>query len=200
MPLHKSLFGVPDGKGLPIGNYTSQFFANVYLNKLDQYAKRTLKCKHYFRYMDDVLILHSDQKHLRYLAREINNFLKINLKLGLHPKKTILQKTQKGINFLGYIIKPEYSLSRKRVIGNFKSKLMQMNYALRQAKNPEQIETIVRKAVCVINSYWGHFQHADCGNLKQKLHQKHFGELEKYLEKSENKKHFLIKNSVFPKK
>lgn len=200
IPAHKSLFGAPDGKGLPIGNYTSQFFANVYLNELDQYAKRRLKCKNYFRYMDDVLILDPNPARLRFFANEVDIFLKKKLELEIHPKKTILQKARKGINFLGYIIRPDYSLSRKRVVGNLKMKLERINSALKKTKDLEQIEKIARSALCVINSYWGHFKHADCENLKIKLWLKHFAELQKYLDKSETGGHFIIRNGVFLKK
>jgi hypothetical protein len=206
IPSHKSLFGVPDGKGLPIGNYTSQFFANVYLNEIDQYAKRTLKCRHYFRYMDDVLIIDRNQSRLRLLARQINSFLLEKLKIELHPKKTILQKADTGIDFLGYIIHPEYSLSRKRVVGNARKKIAYFNKQLSQisggvtSRNMQEIERIARNAQAVVNSYWGHFKHANCGSLKRKLYEKHFGELKKYLEKSETGDHFVIKKGIFPEK
>lgn len=200
IPSHKSLFGAPSAKGLPIGNHTSQFFANVYLNELDQYAKRRLKCKNYFRYMDDILILDRSQSNLRSFAKEINVFIKKYLKLELHPKKTILQKAKRGIDFLGYIIRPDYALSRKRVVGNIKMKLERINLALQKTKDLKRIEEIALNALCVINSYWGHFKHGDCENLKRKLYLNNFGELQKYLEKSENGKYFVIKNGVFPKK
>ncbi len=208
IPLHKSLFGVPNGKGLPIGNYTSQFFANVYLNELDQYAKRTLKCHHYFRYMDDVVILDVNDGRLREIARSINNFLNEKLKIELHPKKTILQKAVKGVDFLGYIVRPEYTLSRKRIVGNIRRKLVYFNKMLSgcvtsrsRTSRIEEIERTVKKAQAVINSYWGHFKHADCGNLKRKLFEKHFGELKKYLELSKPiGTHFVVKENIFPKK
>jgi len=206
IPAHKSLFKVPNGKGLPIGNYTSQFFANVYLNELDQYAKRILKCRHYFRYMDDVLIIDRNQNHLCMLAKQINLFLHEKLKIELHPKKTILQRADTGIDFLGYVIHPEYSLSRKRVVGNVRKKLAYFNKQLSKIQGGvtsrnEEIEQVVRNAQAVINSYWGHFKHANCGKLKEKLYEKHFDELKKYLELSKlTRNHFIIKNGVFPEK
>jgi retron-type reverse transcriptase len=127
IPPHKSLFGAPNDRGLPIGNYTSQFFANIYLNELDQYAKRILKCHYYFRYMDDVIILSPDQKYLSELIKKIDTFLNKKLKLELHPEKTTLQKCEYGIDALGYIIHPEYTLSRKRIVGNVREKLVRYN-------------------------------------------------------------------------
>jgi retron-type reverse transcriptase len=225
VPLHKSLFGVPEGKGLPIGNYTSQFFANVYMNELDQYAKRTLKCRYYFRYMDDVVILDPNKDNLRKMAGSINIFLNDKLKIELHPKKTILQDARKGLDFLGYVMRPEYTLSRKRVVGNIRKKLAQFNKQLKNAASgggsfgnesgapgneggiakigsitTEEILAISKNAQQVVNSYWGHFKHANCASLRKTLYEKHFGELKKYLEKSETGEHFVIKKGIFPEK
>lgn len=199
-PSHKSLFSMPAGQGLPIGNYTSQFFANIYLNELDQYAKRILKCENYFRYMDDLVIFDQSRQRLRILIRKIDEFLKTDLKLRVHPKKIILQPAAKGVNFLGYIIYPAYSLSRKRAVGNIKMKLKTINSDLKECQDMKVIKRTVINAQCVVNSYWGHFKHADCGSLKKKIYEKHFGGLKKYLEQSKNKNHFIIKNGLFPNK
>ncbi len=205
IPSHKSLFGVPEGKGLPIGNYTSQFFANVYMNELDQYAKRILKCHYYFRYMDDCLIIDADHERLNQLAKQINSFLNEKLNIELHPKKTILQKADTGIDFLGYVIHSEYTLSRKRVVGNIKKKLARFNKQLPQKQllrpdNIKEVEQIVNKAQATVNSYWGHFKHANCSKLKNKLYEKHFGRLKQYLVRSDIGDHFVVKDGIFPKK
>ncbi|PJA89066.1 MAG: hypothetical protein CO138_02405 [Candidatus Moranbacteria bacterium CG_4_9_14_3_um_filter_33_15] len=136
VPKHKSIFYAPETKGLPIGNYTSQFFANLYLNEADQFVKHTLKCKHYFRYMDDLLLLHSDKNQLLKWRREISEFLTKKLLLTLHPKKQILQPVNHGINFLGYIVKPDYTISRKRIVTNLKKKLHYFNKLLDTDTNP----------------------------------------------------------------
>lgn len=199
IPRHKSLFGVPEGKGLPIGNYTSQFFANVYMNELDQYAKRSLKCRHYFRYMDDVIILDTDSARLREVAKLIDRFLKEKLKIELHPKKTILQRVDKGVDLLGYIVRPEYTLSRKRVVGKLKMKLEGFNSELVRTMDMDEIERVVKYAQAVVNSYWGHFKHADCGGLKRKIYQKHFGRLRDYLEPSDAAGgHMILRDGISP--
>lgn len=88
--------------GLPIGNLTSQLFANIYLNPLDQFIKRVLKQQYYIRYMDDLLILSNDQEQLKKSWLEIDSFLLNKLKLTLHPKKVQIVKIENGFNFLGY--------------------------------------------------------------------------------------------------
>lgn len=197
IPRHKSLFGVEEGKGLPIGNYTSQFFANVYLNELDQYAKRTLKKVNYFRYMDDIIIIEKDSRLLRKAVRDIDEFLHKHLKLSLHPKKTIIQDVEKGINALGYIIYPEYTLSRKRIVGNIRRRLNEFNKLIKSAKNKGEQDKIVEKAMQVINSYWAHFRHANCASLRKSLVNKHFGLLIGYLEYDPDQTHFIMKKDRY---
>jgi len=102
----KSLFYTKEGCGLPIGNLTSQLFSNVYLNVLDQFMKRVLKCRHYGRYVDDFYIVNCDRKWLLGLVGRIENFLADNLELKLHRGKLILRSVQTGIEFLGAFLKP----------------------------------------------------------------------------------------------
>ena len=89
-------------KGMPIGNLTSQFFANVYLNELDYFVKNKLKCKYYIRYVDDFIILHESKEQLEKWKKEISNFLKEKLKIELHPQKSKIIPLSKGIDFLGF--------------------------------------------------------------------------------------------------
>lgn len=114
LPPSKSLFHTPDGCGLPIGNLTSQLFSNVYLSKLDDFVKRTLRVKHYGRYVDDFFIVGTDRAKLMQLVPVIRNFLKEELGLMLHPDKIYLQEVTKGVNFLGANIKP-YQIGRAHV-------------------------------------------------------------------------------------
>ena len=111
-----------NNKGLPIGNLTSQFFSNVYLNELDQFVKHTLKCKHYIRYVDDFILLHKSQKQLLAWQAAIEIFIDTKLKLQLKPEQ-ILKPTSAGADFLGYIVKPKYKLVRNRVYHNLRKKL-----------------------------------------------------------------------------
>jgi len=100
IPSRKSLFGTSEGKGLPIGNYSSQFFGNLFLNELDYFVKRRLKCKYYIRYVDDFIILNKDREKLRDLSRKIEEFLKYNLDLRINPVKTKIRPVEQGIDFL----------------------------------------------------------------------------------------------------
>ncbi|MEK7616277.1 MAG: reverse transcriptase domain-containing protein [Patescibacteria group bacterium] len=109
-------------KGLPLGNVTSQLFANIYLNELDQFAKHTLKAKYYLRYCDDFVLLNPDQSTLLV----IRNFLENNLKLQLHPNKIILRTYRQGIDFLGYVVRPYCrtlrTKTKKRIFKNISEK------------------------------------------------------------------------------
>jgi len=91
-------------KGMPLGNLTSQFFANVYLNELAQFVKHKLRAKCYIRYVDDFVILHNSKEQLNIWKSEINRFLKEKLELELHPNKSQILKLKKGIKFLGFRI------------------------------------------------------------------------------------------------
>lgn len=100
-------------RGMPLGNLTSQFFANVYLHELDLFVKHKLKAKYYIRYVDDFVILHRDRKVLEKWKDEIDNFLKEKLKIELHPEKSRIIPLSKGITFLGFRIFSDYRLLKK---------------------------------------------------------------------------------------
>jgi retron-type reverse transcriptase len=102
----KTLRYAGEGKGLPIGNLTSQLYSNVYMNVFDQYMKRTLKCSHYGRYVDDAYVVSTDKKWLLSIIPEARHFLKNSLDLDLHMGKTRLFRAGKGAEFLGAYIKP----------------------------------------------------------------------------------------------
>ena len=105
LPPYKSLWNTPDDKGLPIGNLTSQFFSNVYLDVLDQYVKHSLKCRYYCRYVDDFVILDKSAQKLNYYHKCITDFIKKNLLLDLHQNKKMIGRTFQGIDFVGFTIK-----------------------------------------------------------------------------------------------
>jgi hypothetical protein len=122
VPPHKTLFGTEAHKGLPIGNLNSQFFANVYLNGLDQFVKHELKCRQYLRYCDDFILLANDPETLRVWRARIETYLREQLALELNPKQR-LAPVSNGIDFLGYIVRRDYLLVRRRVVNNLKAKL-----------------------------------------------------------------------------
>ena len=122
VPPNKSLFHCDRNVGLPIGNLTSQFFANVYLNELDQFVKHVLKAKYYVRYVDDFVIMHERKEQLSEWYEIIKKFLADRLNLRL-KKAVKLAGISTGINFLGYVQHVHYRLVRRRVINNFKMKL-----------------------------------------------------------------------------
>ncbi|HLC73324.1 MAG TPA: reverse transcriptase domain-containing protein [Candidatus Nanoarchaeia archaeon] len=111
-------------KGMPLGNLTSQFFANVYLNELDYFVKHELKAKYYIRYVDDFVLLHKNKKRLDYFKRRIGKFLNQKLKIELHPEKSKILPLRNGSAFLGYRIFYNYSLLSKRNINNILNKLL----------------------------------------------------------------------------
>ncbi|WP_421147609.1 RNA-directed DNA polymerase [Pseudomonas sp. NFX5] len=113
VPQHKRLVAQPAHFGLPIGNLSSQFFANVYLDALDQFAKHTLRAKHYIRYVDDFVFLHESPQQLNQWLAEVEAFLP-RLGAKLNPTKTILQPVDRGVDFVGHVIKPWRRTTRKR--------------------------------------------------------------------------------------
>ena len=113
VPQHKRLTAQPAHLGLPIGNLSSQFFANVYLNALDQFAKHQLGAKHYVRYVDDFVFLHESPQQLNSWLAEVEAFLP-SLGAKLNPTKTILQPVDRGVDFVGHVIKPWRRSTRKR--------------------------------------------------------------------------------------
>lgn len=103
-----------EGKGLPIGNLISQLFANIYLNKLDQFVKHKLKAKYYLRYADDFIVLHKDFWFLTRAVEEIKRFIEGELKLELHKDKVFFRKLSWGIDFVGYIALPNHQVVRTK--------------------------------------------------------------------------------------
>lgn len=147
VPAHKRLTSQPDNRGLPIGNLSSQFFANVYLNDLDQFVKHRLGARHYIRYVDDFVILHPSAQWLNEALEWITTFLPTRLGAQLNPSKTIIQPVQRGIDFVGQVIKPWRRTTRKRTV--------------RQAV--ERISSLPEADLMpVVNSYFGLLRQASC--------------------------------------
>ena len=157
----KSLLFGDKSKGLPIGNLTSQFFVNIYLNELDHFAKENLGFLRYIRYVDDFIILEEDKEKLKKAVNEVDRFLQIKLHSYLCNDKTILQPTEKGIDFLVYFIKPTHTLVRQKVVKRFKNKL-------NKRRDPYD-GFFSLSDIPMIKSYLGHFSHANSFNLMRKL-------------------------------
>ncbi|MEK7586463.1 MAG: RNA-directed DNA polymerase, partial [Patescibacteria group bacterium] len=117
-----SFYSTKIGVGLPLGNLTSQLFANVYLNELDQFIKHNLKQKYYLLYADDFLIMNQDKEMLMGILPKVGDFLTENLKLNLHPNKIFLKTVASGVDFLGWVHFPDHRILRtstkKRMMRN----------------------------------------------------------------------------------
>lgn len=147
-------------KNIPIGNYLSQYFANIYLNPLDRFIKEDLSCRHYLRYGDDGVILSNDKVYLRECFSDITNYLKENLALTIHPKSGIFPVNSHDIDFLGYRFFRDYTLLRKSTAQGFikRIKYIVNNY---QIMNPQTI-------ISSVMSYRGWFKYCNCYNLEKK--------------------------------
>jgi RNA-directed DNA polymerase len=173
LPPHKSLFGCGPGKGLPIGNLNSQFFANVYLNGLDQFVKHTLKCRWYLRYCDDFVLLAGDRAQLVEWRDRIEGYLRDALHLELNTSRERLRPVSDGVDFLGYIVRRDYLLVRRRVVGHLRERLRQFEKALvpdGPGYRRYRFDTAVLDELnAVLASYLGHFKLADSFRLRQGL-------------------------------
>ena len=127
--LQNHIIGGRSSLGMPLGNLTSQFFANVYLNELDYFVKYKLKAKYYIRYVDDFVILHNDCKILENYKSIINNYIQSELNLEIHPGKSKIIKLASGISLLGYRIFYYHKLLRKANKRRFNRRFIQ-NLAL----------------------------------------------------------------------
>jgi len=140
VPPHKRLMEQPTHLGLPIGNLSSQFFANVYLDVLDQHAKHRLGARHYIRYVDDFIFLHESTDWLNAVLADVAAFLPSRLGVRLNPRKTILQPIDRGVDFVGHVIKPWCRSTRRRTV----------NEALRRVAAAPSADVHV-----MANSYFG---------------------------------------------
>jgi len=137
--------------GIPIGNYLSQYFANFYLSYFDHWIKEQKAVKYYFRYADDIVILHKSKQYLHIILHDIKNYLRNNLKLTVKRNYQIFPVNSRGIDFVGYVIFHTHILLRKKIKINFAKKLK---------KNPNNSS---------IASYLGWLKHCDSLHLTKKL-------------------------------
>jgi RNA-directed DNA polymerase len=151
------------GKGVPIGNLTSQLFANVYLHELDVFVKYALREPSYMRYMDDFLIVGNDKTHMHKLRRQISEFLDTQLRLKLNAKTQVFDIEHRGVDFLGYRIWPTHRLIRKNSIRRMRRKLKAMTakYIAGEIEKKKIDETV--------RSWAAHAMHADTYRLRSKI-------------------------------
>lgn len=151
--------------GMPLGNLTSQFFANIYLNELDYFVKHKLRVKYYIRYVDDFVILHHDLNALQDYKESIDKFLKEKLSIGLHPGKSRIIPLHRGITFLGYRIFCYHTLLRK---GNVKRFLVRLED--RSTSLDEGLVTF-KDIMHGLNGWFGYAMWANTHNLRKKIMQ-----------------------------
>jgi RNA-directed DNA polymerase len=151
VPEHKRLENAAPQCGLPIGNLSSQFFANVYLDALDTFAKHTLHAPRYLRYVDDFVFVHRDRSQLEAWLDHVTAFIREHLRLELKPDIR-LRPLSAGVDFLGYVVYPTHTRIRRRVVRH-------AFQAVKSTDNPRD----------VLASYLGHFAHANARALGARL-------------------------------
>ncbi len=173
VPAHKRLCNAAIGCGLPVGNLTSQFFANVYLDALDQFVKHTLKARHYLRYVDDFVLLAQSREQLEQWHAQIRAFLHSALRLSLKDAAR-LQPCAQGVDFLGYVVFAQRRSVRQRVVDHCSARLAQWYQAHRAALHKDRLQPQdFAQLQALVGSYWGHFSHANATRLRFKLLAKH---------------------------
>ncbi|MFW2133992.1 RNA-directed DNA polymerase [Ectothiorhodospira haloalkaliphila] len=176
VPRHKRLSLVPDGFGLAIGNLPSQLFANIYLNELDQFVKHQLRCRGYVRYVDDLVLVHQHDRQLAQWRTDISAFLDASLGLQLRDAGRI-DSVYRGVDFLGYIVRPGYRLVRNRVIQHLDERLYPAGRGLVQVTGSGvtlDLPKAPREALrATLASYLGHGRHAAAWRLFQRVFQRH---------------------------
>lgn len=167
LPCHKSLFWSEGHCGLPIGNLTSQIFANFYLTSFDKFVTETLGLKYYGRYVDDFVIIHESKQELLQAHKKIKEFLAKDLRLELHPKKFYLQHYTKGVKFIGAMIKPNRIYIEKRSKGNLYRKINEILPQMAQGVDKTFDE--IGHFMSSVNSYLGIMRHYNTYRLRRKI-------------------------------
>ena len=157
--------GCPDDdcKGIPIGNLTSQLFANLYMNEFDQFMKQQLKVKQYVRYTDDFIMVAAHKSDLEKLLPPMRDFLRERLRLSLHPQKIILRKFGQGIDFLGYVVLPHYRALRTRTKKRMFRKLKLRAVSFKAGTGSES------SVESSLQSYLGVLSHANTNQFSEQL-------------------------------
>lgn len=161
VPAHKRLENAAPGCGIAIGNLSSQFFANVYLDRLDQFVKHSLRAKRYVRYVDDFVLIHHEWEQLAEWHAAIIEFLRHELRLSLKDGAK-LEPLSRGIDFLGYVVFPTHTIVRRRVVSHCRAKLAECE---RRRTPADQVRSIWA-------SYAGHFRHASSHRVQAAIHRR----------------------------
>ncbi len=146
-----SFYSTEPGVGLPLGNLTSQLFANVYMNELDQFVKHKSKAKYYIRYADDFVILSENKGYLEDKIFAMQDFLQNKLKLKIHPNKIFIKTFSSGIDFLGWVNFPNYIILRNKTKNRILNKI-------KETCNPKTLA-----------SYFGLLRHGNTEKIKNKV-------------------------------
>ena len=160
--IEQILFVQKKEKGIEIGNYTSQTFANIYLNEVDQYIKHQLKVKYYCRYLDDNILMVKTKKEAKEALEKIKQFLKENLELELN-KKTQIFKNKQGVNFCGYKINEYRMKLRDKGKRKLKKKVKHLTKAIKEEKMTS------KEAKKFLAGHMGYIKYANSYNLLQKI-------------------------------
>ncbi len=151
------------GKGIPIGNLTSQFFANIYLNKLDHYVLNKRSIDHYIRYMDDFVIFDNNKEKLKEERDQLKQFVSRDLLLKAKERATIIQKRDNGIGFLGYRVFPQLIRVKNKNIYRLKRKIRLREKQFNQGEIEES------GFVSSVQSMLGYFKFANSRNLRRSI-------------------------------
>ena len=160
--INEILFAQKRIKGLEIGNYTSQLFANIYLNQVDQYIKHNLHIKYYCRYLDDSVLIVKTKEEAKKTLGKIQKFLKENLELELNKKTQIFKGTQ-GVNFCGYKINEYRMKIRDKGKRKLKKKIKKLKHEIKQGNITS------KQAKIYLAGHMGYIKYADVKNLASKL-------------------------------
>jgi retron-type reverse transcriptase len=149
-------------RGIPIGNLTSQFFANIYLDGLDHYVKEDLQCRSYIRYVDDITVFGDDKQKLWKISRAMDGYISA-LRLTMHPDKTVVVPVNQGVDHLGYRVFPDHRRLRKDNVVRFKRRMVKMQNSYRTG------QITLREVNSSVQSWIGHAKHADTYKLREKI-------------------------------
>lgn len=160
--LDEIIDSTPGDTGIPIGNYLSQYSGNFYFSAFDHWLKEVKHVKYYYRYMDDIVILHESKEYLHQLQKDIDEYFKTQLKLTMKENWQVFPTFDRGIDFVGYRTFLDYTLLRKSTCKNFKRKMNALN---RKQQNGEEMTF---SEWCSVNSYRGWLIHCDSYRLSKK--------------------------------